>query len=122
MHRLMQEVYGDGYKFNYRLSRLIRELDQNGDGKISFVEFKDMSDRFPILMFPAFRMQHVLRQNVRLALRATRQVFGEDYWIEAFMERSRRGITGLESIWTLIHNRDTEFTETELRTIASLKE
>lgn len=64
VYELLAEVYGDSYEQNHRLKLLFEELDSNGDNKIAFDEFRNINQRYPSLLFPAFRMQRSLRERV----------------------------------------------------------
>ena len=68
---LIKEVYGtNDYETNEELQQEIQEADENNDGKLSFDEFKQWVIKSPIVLYPAFHMQQVLR----------RKVLGNKFW------------------------------------------
>jgi EF-hand domain pair len=89
---LLAEVYGEDYEHNYRLKKLIKELDENGDEKISFEEFRVINERYPSMLFPAFRMQKALRDNV----------LGELFWQEQLKQRIKMGYGASPTIWEIL--------------------
>lgn len=46
---------------NFRTA--LENFDLNADGLIDFDEFRELNDRYPLVMYPAFRMQDKLQQN-----------------------------------------------------------
>ena len=68
---LIAEVYGyENFEKNEELQQEIMDADENSDGKISFDEFKQWVVKTPVILYPAFRMQQVLR----------RKVLGNKFW------------------------------------------
>ena len=55
----------------------IQQFDTNSDGVIDFKEFAALNKKFPMLLFPAFRMQEAM-QRLTLGSRAWTQIL-EDY-------------------------------------------
>uniref|UniRef100_A0A7S2S8V8 EF-hand domain-containing protein n=1 Tax=Mucochytrium quahogii TaxID=96639 RepID=A0A7S2S8V8_9STRA len=55
------EVNAEGL-FPGNLNRAFRQFDTNDDGMIDFDEFKEINRRFPMLMFPAFRLQDQMQK------------------------------------------------------------
>jgi hypothetical protein len=91
MHELLREVYGDSFESNERLSRLMEELDANGDGRLSFEEFKDINISYPSMLFPAFRIQQLMRDKV----------FGARFWNEALENRIKMGAGASATLWEI---------------------
>jgi Ca2+-binding EF-hand superfamily protein len=58
----------------------LQMVDENGDGVIDFTEFKDLDKRFPLILFPIFRLQGKIQ----------RITLGERNWVE-INERVERG-------------------------------
>ena len=61
---LVQSVYGSHYKNNRRIARIIELVDKNDDGMISFEEFQDFNRNYPIMLFPSFQMQNIIRERL----------------------------------------------------------
>lgn len=66
---MIEFVYGKKGLID-NVQRVLKDLDKSGDGKISREEFVTASMKFPALLFPAFELQGVLRDNV----------LGGDFW------------------------------------------
>jgi len=49
---------------------ILEQIDTDGDGRISMEEFKGINDRFPLLLFPAFRFQKSIMEAT----------FNERFW------------------------------------------
>lgn len=91
MHELLREVYGDGFETNDRLVRLMEELDANGDGRLSFEEFKEINTSYPSMLFPAFRIQQLMRDKV----------FGAHFWNAALENRIKMGAGASATLWEI---------------------
>jgi hypothetical protein len=91
MHELLAEVYGDSFETNERISTLMDELDSNGDGRLSFEEFREINQRYPSMLFPAFRIQQLLRDKV----------MGMPFWNQALIDRLKMGAGTTSSIWEI---------------------
>ena len=64
MKELLGEVYGAGFDRNYRLRQIIEEIDNEDGDIIDFNDFRRFNQRFPSMLFPAYRMQRILRARV----------------------------------------------------------
>lgn len=68
---LITEVYGnENFEKNEELQQEITDADENNDGKLSLDEFKQWVVKTPVILYPAFHMQQVLR----------RKVLGSKFW------------------------------------------
>lgn len=54
---------------NYKMA--LQEFDRNKDGVIDFEEFKLMNKRYPLLLFPCFRLQDRMQKST----------LGEEHWL-----------------------------------------
>ncbi len=70
-------------------------FDTNDDGVIDFTEFVELDRRYPMILFPAFRLQQKLQKFT----------LGEKTWVKIFenLERSRRRKEKIR-MTTSIHN------------------
>ena len=59
--------------FPGNFQRALEEFDQNDDGLIDFNEFKSLARQYPILFFPAFRLQDRMQQAT----------LGAAWWVKA---------------------------------------
>ena len=91
MHELLREVYGDSFETNDRLGHLMEELDANGDGRLSFEEFKAINQSYPSMLFPAFRIQQLMRDRV----------LGTLFWNDALKNRIKMGAGASATIWEI---------------------
>lgn len=79
------EVYGDAFEASYRVQRILDRIDADGDGEVSFAEFREFNRKYPAILFPAFRMQQEMR----------RRVFGEAFWQRELKARAKKvGVRG----------------------------
>lgn len=62
--------------FPSNFKRALEEFDVNEDGLIDYSEFLELDRRYPLMLFPAFRLQDVMQ----------RQSLGEKAWLSV-MER-----------------------------------
>lgn len=62
VNKLVEYVYGD--RMDSKVRTIVSGLDKNKDGTISFKEFVTYNKNFPIMLFPAFRMQEQIRGRV----------------------------------------------------------
>lgn len=49
--------------FPGNFGKAIKEFDKNGDGLIDFDEFKALNRRYPLILFPCFRLQDKLQKR-----------------------------------------------------------
>jgi|GEM_PF-1809997 len=61
LHALIEMLHGNNPSSNCRTA--LSNFDQNNDGKIDFEEFQALNVQFPMLLFPAFRMQENMMSN-----------------------------------------------------------
>ena len=96
VRNLVEEVYGDGYKNNVRVQRIVEKIDKDDDGDISFDEFNSFNRQYPALLFPAFSMQMTLRERC----------FGEGYWKKLTIKRHQQGSGRAKSIFEILNDMD----------------
>lgn len=96
VRHLVDEVYGDHLANNVRVQRILDVIDDNGDGVISFTEFCDFNQRYPALLFPAYKVQQQLRIRI----------FGDDFWDRQTGNRSRISHGRNMSIFELLEQMD----------------
>ena len=79
---LVEMLHGNQPNANCKLA--LDKFDTNSDGKIDFDEFKALNAKFPMLLFPAFRIQDSMMNNT----------LGESWWKKRKImlegERSRK--------------------------------
>jgi len=68
--------------FPGNFTRALEEFDRNADGLIDFDEFRELNKRYPLILFPAFRMQD----------RMQKATLGEKRWLkrQVYMEKKRQ--------------------------------
>jgi hypothetical protein len=49
--------------FPANFKRALQEFDVNEDGLIDYGEFLEIDRRYPLILFPAFRLQDVMQRN-----------------------------------------------------------
>ncbi len=49
--------------FPGNFKRALQEFDVNEDGLIDYSEFLEIDRRYPLILFPAFRLQDVMQRN-----------------------------------------------------------
>ena len=77
---LIGTVYGKPFDTDVRVKRIMEKIDTNGDGIISFGEFVAFNKKYPVLLFPAFSMQQVLRKLT----------FGDAFWAKETARRQKQ--------------------------------
>jgi len=77
MRKILRELYGkNNYEKNQGTIHILRELNKM-DGEINYVQFTEFARRYPALLFPAFRLQSCLQQNI----------LGTKFWEQAALNR-----------------------------------
>ncbi|POM81082.1 hypothetical protein PHPALM_1001 [Phytophthora palmivora] len=72
LRRLVSMVNDGQAKFTGNINNALSEFDRNKDGVIDFEEFKNMNKRFPMLLFPCFRLQD----------RMQKATLGDSHWLQ----------------------------------------
>lgn len=76
-------VYGSStMDTNDRLSKILEKLQNTELNRISLDQFINYSKQYPLLLYPAFMMQSVLRRGI----------FGEAYWDGVAAERAKKDL------------------------------
>ena len=63
-HSARRSVYGEHFADDERVKRVLDCLDANGDGEVSISEWIMFNKKYPLLLFPAYQMQGLLREKV----------------------------------------------------------
>ncbi|KAE8877256.1 hypothetical protein PF005_g6607 [Phytophthora fragariae] len=71
LRRLVSMVNDGQSKFSGNINNALAEFDRNKDGVIDFEEFKNMNKRFPMLLFPCFRLQDRMQKST----------LGDSHWL-----------------------------------------
>ena len=61
---MVKSVYGEHFADDERVKRVLDCLDANGDGEVSISEWIMFNKKYPLLLFPAYQMQGILREKV----------------------------------------------------------
>lgn len=69
---LLKAVNNQSPTFPKNFQSALESFDTNGDGQIDFQEFLEVEKRFPIVMFPAFRLQDTMQRGS----------LGENAWVK----------------------------------------
>lgn len=72
-------VYGTGVGNNERVQKVIDKMEPANGESITSAEFVNFSRQYPLLLYPAFAMQNILR----------RHIFGDAYWDAVSADRAR---------------------------------
>ncbi|KAG6614173.1 Calcium-dependent protein kinase 22 [Phytophthora cinnamomi] len=72
LRRLISMVNDGQSKFTGNIHNALAEFDRNKDGVIDFEEFKNMNKRFPMLLFPCFRLQDRMQKST----------LGDSHWLQ----------------------------------------
>ena len=79
MRKILRELYGkNNYEKNQGTIHILKELKKL-DGELNYVQFTDFARRYPALLFPAFRLQACLQQNI----------LGTKFWEQAALDRMK---------------------------------
>jgi Ca2+-binding EF-hand superfamily protein len=62
--------------------KALQQFDKNGDGRLSFSEFREIHRIFPLLLFPAFNFQNLIWNHT----------FGMNEWVRLKVEIERREV------------------------------
>jgi Ca2+-binding EF-hand superfamily protein len=74
-------VYGStDLNSNDRLGKILEKMESSSQNRVSLNEFVNYSKQYPLLLYPAFMMQSVLRRGI----------FGEAYWDAVAAERAKK--------------------------------
>jgi len=95
---LIKDVYGGSLENNPRIERIIELLDSDGDGSVTYSEFKKFNQQYPILLFPAYRMQEKLRAKI----------LGRKYWEKQENLRLMWGKGRQQNIYELLGDMSTD--------------
>jgi Ca2+-binding EF-hand superfamily protein len=81
---MIKEVYGDAYEGNQQLNRLLESYVGNRDDRdvIGWQTFLGWARKTPVILFPAFKMQQMLRKGV----------LGEKFWKKENEKRMKWGM------------------------------
>jgi len=69
---LCQSIHNNNPVFPGNFSNALNTFDINGDGVIDMYEFRELARRYPMLLFPAFRMQEKMQK----------MTLGERTWVK----------------------------------------
>ncbi|KAG2760366.1 hypothetical protein PC129_g1869 [Phytophthora cactorum] len=72
LRRLVSIVNDGQSRFSGNINNALTEFDRNKDGVIDFEEFKNLNKRFPMLLFPCFRLQD----------RMQKATLGDNHWLQ----------------------------------------
>ncbi|KAF4134894.1 EF-hand domain pair [Phytophthora infestans] len=72
LRRLVSIVNDGQSRFSGNINTALTEFDRNKDGVIDFEEFKNLNKRFPMLLFPCFRLQD----------RMQKATLGDNHWLQ----------------------------------------
>ena len=62
LEELIEQLHQE--KLQGNLASALESLDYNQDGKFEFHEFKQMHKQFPQVLYPAFRLQQIMMDNI----------------------------------------------------------
>jgi Ca2+-binding EF-hand superfamily protein len=86
LHALVEMLHANNPTSNCR--EALKTLDTNSDGRIDFEEFQSLNAKFPMLLFPAFRMQENMMINT----------LGKEWWLlkKETLQKAREEINGAD--------------------------
>jgi len=61
---MVSAVYGEKFADDVRVKKVLDLLDANGDGQVSMAEWVLFNKQYPLLLFPAYQLQGILREKV----------------------------------------------------------
>ena len=108
VEELIAQVYGDAWNSNMRVQKVVDLIDINGDGVVSFEEFQDFNRKYPCLLFPAFKMQMALRENI----------YGARWWKTLTIERATKNFRS-QNIYELLDKMTADAYEEKLKLLMS---
>ena len=108
VEELIAQVYGDAWSSNMRVQKVVDLIDINGDGVVSFEEFQDFNRKYPCLLFPAFKMQMALRENI----------YGARWWKTLTIERATKNFRS-QNIYELLDKMTADAYEEKLKLLMS---
>eukprot|EP00607_Mallomonas_marina_P002528 CAMPEP_0182433138 /NCGR_PEP_ID=MMETSP1167-20130531/61150_1 /TAXON_ID=2988 /ORGANISM="Mallomonas Sp, Strain CCMP3275" /LENGTH=423 /DNA_ID=CAMNT_0024621447 /DNA_START=207 /DNA_END=1474 /DNA_ORIENTATION=- len=83
---LIKEVNANKPMFPDNFKKVLEQFDENQDGVIDYKEFCTMESKFPMILYPAFRLQDAMQRTslgesewVRLIEKYRRRLFIEEY-------------------------------------------
>lgn len=103
-------MYGKDYDSNSRLKKALGHLKLDEEGEVTKFEFIDMSKLQPLLLYPAYLAQGLLRERV----------VGNQFWYHISRER-QRNFPGSADIWKILNedNPWANFNGAEAETVAT---
>ncbi|KAJ1458975.1 hypothetical protein M885DRAFT_512077 [Pelagophyceae sp. CCMP2097] len=101
--KLVRHVYGDA--LDGRVKTVLQSLDADGSGSVSYDEWRARNRAFPLLLFPAFHMQEVLRARS----------LGGAYWQRRVDASQKRGGVG-DNVLGILKELDSLFYQSKRET------
>ncbi|KUF81797.1 Calcium-dependent protein kinase 22 [Phytophthora nicotianae] len=89
LRRLVSIVNDGQSRFSGNINNALTEFDRNKDGVIDFEEFKSLNKRFPMLLFPCFRLQD----------RMQKATLGDSHWLQLHKRLYERLKTENYQVW-----------------------
>jgi hypothetical protein len=80
LSNICSQVNNSSPAFPSNFRRALQDFDENNDGLIDFGEFCEINRRFPLILFPAFRLQDIMQK----------QTLGEATWLQIIRENAKR--------------------------------
>ena len=79
--QLLHDIQDEPPDWEKTFTKAVAKIDENGDGLVSFLDFTHLSQEFPLVLYPAFRMQELMQRQVRI---------GEEAWYIVFVHTCTR--------------------------------